>query len=303
MKNDILLALTLVALFNLSACTQETPSTVEAPTSDAAQESTTEPATTSQPIPADATAAQAADGTAAQAADGTVSQTVGLNNEAVAAEGQKQRALENAARQKAAETAEAQKQKAAASEVSPADQEKFQKRLWTKQQERFRLYKQDLDDNSKAGMAALKAGKLDEAEKMFLVALAQVDSYQGQDLREAAILNNLASVYEQKEMYYQSLPLYSRAQKLFIRAQGRKYPAVAMTLSNMGRVLSKQSRWPEAASIYRTAVELTELRGDNKSEEYIDTLKSYITALRMAGEGLRLQETEAKLKKLEPVKS
>lgn len=177
--------------------------------------------------------------------------------------------------------------------------EEFQKQLMTQQEERMSYFKRGVEENQKEAMALMKQGKLDKAENMLIVALKQLEQYKGQTVREAIIVNNLASIYEQKEMYAQAIPLYSRAQKLFIRAYGRDYPAVSMVLSSLGRVLGKQARWYEAAAVYRTAVELMDGNKDVDPAAYKETLEAYIKALRITGEGQRLATMEKKLHELD----
>ena len=133
---------------------------------------------------------------------------------------------------------------------------------------------------------------------MFLVALKQVDNYKNQSGRKAMILVNLAGVYEEKEMYFQAIPLLTKAQKLFIRAYGRKHTTVSITLCKLGNVLSKQKRFEEASYVYKTAVGLMEESGHDKGEQYKDALDKLLVALKVNGQGLQVREVENKINKL-----
>ncbi|MCA9802278.1 MAG: tetratricopeptide repeat protein [Cyanobacteria bacterium HKST-UBA02] len=155
-----------------------------------------------------------------------------------------------------------------------------------------------VDQNMKEGMKALQDERYDEAEKMFLTALSQVEAYSGQEARTAIILNNLAAVYEAKEMYIQAMPLLRKAQKLFIRAYGTDYPAVAITLGNMGRILMKEKRFEEAAQVYRTAAGLMEKNPKVDKKDYRDMLERYLESLRFSKKGALAADVEAKLKAL-----
>ncbi|MGD9682063.1 MAG: tetratricopeptide repeat protein [Candidatus Obscuribacterales bacterium] len=155
-----------------------------------------------------------------------------------------------------------------------------------------------VDQNMKEGMKALQDERYDEAEKMFLTALSQVEVYSGQEARTAIILNNLAAVYEAKEMYIQAMPLLRKAQKLFIRAYGTDYPAVAITLGNMGRILMKEKRFEEAAQVYRTAAGLMENNPKVDKKDYRDMLERYLESLRFSKKGALAADVEAKLKAL-----
>lgn len=157
--------------------------------------------------------------------------------------------------------------------------------------------RRDIDVNIKEGNELLQKKEYDRAEKIFLAALNQCDLYVGQEARQAAILNNLAAIYEEKEMYMQAVPLLNKAQKLFIRAFGRKNPAVYITLGNLGRVLSKQARWEDAANVYQTAVGLMEEDPKVvKSDSYKEMLTKCGEAWEKAGNAFKANKINAKVK-------
>lgn len=157
--------------------------------------------------------------------------------------------------------------------------------------------KRELDVNIKDGNQALQNKQLDRAEKIFLVALSQCDLYEHQEARQGAILNNLAAIYEEKEMYAQAVPLLNKAQKLFIRAFGRKNKTVYITLGNLGRVLTKQFRWEEAADVYQTAVNLMgEDPATIKSAERKDMIQKCEECWNKAGNAFKANKMAEKLK-------
>ncbi|MDZ4836899.1 MAG: tetratricopeptide repeat protein [Candidatus Melainabacteria bacterium] len=155
----------------------------------------------------------------------------------------------------------------------------------------------DVDTNIKEGNQALQDKQFDKAERIFLAALAQCDLYPKQEARQGAILNNLAAIYEEKEMYAQAVPLLNKAQKLFIRAFGRKNKTVYITLGNLGRVLSKQHRWEEAANVYQTAVSLmSEDSAAMKSAEYKDMVTKCQEAWSKGGNAFKSNKMAERLK-------
>ena len=98
-------------------------------------------------------------------------------------------------------------------------------------------------------------------------------------------------------MYAQAVPLLNKAQKLFIRAFGRKNKTVYITLGNLGRVLTKQFRWEEAANVYQTAVALMgEDPATNKSAEYKDTIQKCEECWNKAGNAFKANKMKEKLK-------
>lgn len=157
--------------------------------------------------------------------------------------------------------------------------------------------RRDIDLNIKEGNAALQAKDYDRAERILLAALTQCDMYLKQEARQASILNSLAAVYEEKEMYAQAVPLLNKAQKLFIRAFGRKNQFVYITLGNLGRVLGKQHRWQEAADVYQTAANLmAEDAKVAKSPEYKDMLTNCFDAWQRAGNAYKATRIQERLR-------
>lgn len=157
--------------------------------------------------------------------------------------------------------------------------------------------KRTIDENNKDGMAALQAEDFERAERIYLVALRQVEGMRGQEARNAMVLSNLAAAYEGRKMYAPAVPLLNRAQRLFIRAYGRHNQAVYVTLGNLARVLGKLNRWEEAASVYQTAVNLME-EGKDSSPAYKEMLTRCLEAWHCARNAHKEAKIEAKLKAL-----
>lgn len=161
----------------------------------------------------------------------------------------------------------------------------------------------DVDTNRKEGLEALKEHNLDKAEKCYIAALAQIDPYPHQEARKAQITHDLAAVYEEKEMYAEAVPLMNRSQKLFIRAYGRESPLVALTLSDLGRIMVKQKRFEEAVFVYKTAADLMEINARKAPAKFKDSYKDicteYLNCLRVGNRGLKIPAAEARLKAAE----
>lgn len=161
----------------------------------------------------------------------------------------------------------------------------------------------DVDTNRKEGLDALKAHDLDKAEKCYIAALQQIDPYPHQEARKAQITHDLAAVYEEKDMYAEAIPLMNRSQKLFIRAYGRESPLVALTLSDLGRIMVKQKRFEEAVFVYKTAADLMEINArkspDKFKDSYKDICTEYLKCVRVGNRGLKIPAAEARLKAAE----
>lgn len=170
--------------------------------------------------------------------------------------------------------------------------------LAARAKEQMRLLSRSVDVNLKEGMNALKAKDFKTAEKLLLVARKQMDNYRTQYGRRAMILVNLGSIYEEKEMYAEALPLLNKAQKLFIKQYGTKHPTVTITLCKIGDNLSKQKRFEEASYVYKTAINLMEQGGNTKGDQYKEALDNLLIALKINGQGLQVKKVEAKISKL-----
>lgn len=158
----------------------------------------------------------------------------------------------------------------------------------------------NVDVNRKEGLEALKAHDLDKAERCYIAAMQQIDLYPKEEARKAQINHDLACVYEEREMYAEAVPLMNKAQKLFIRAYGRESPLVALTMSDLGRILVKQQRSEEASFVYKTAADLMEKSARANpakfKESYKEMCAAHLKCLRVAGRGLKVPVAESRLK-------
>lgn len=153
----------------------------------------------------------------------------------------------------------------------------------------------DIDTNIKTGSKALEAKDYVKAERALLAARDQAENMVHQNARKAVILNMLGTCYEEREMYYEAIPVYNQAQRLFIREFGTEHIAVPKTLLNLARVLSKQHRYQEAWPVYKSAVELMDTNKQTDDPVYKDAVKDYVTALEKSGKGAKAAEVAKKL--------
>lgn len=152
-----------------------------------------------------------------------------------------------------------------------------------------------IDENIKTASAALEAKDYVKAEKVLLVARDQAENMLHQNARKAVILNMLGTAYEERQMYYEAIPVYNQSQRLFIREFGTKHIAVPKTLLNLARVLSKQHRYQEAWPVYKAAVDLMDTNKQTTDPIYNDAVKNYVIALEQSGKGAKAAEVEKKL--------
>ncbi len=97
-----------------------------------------------------------------------------------------------------------------------------------------------------AGMEAYERGRYAEAEKLWLAALKEAETFGGEHTRLATSLNNLAELYRAQGKYAQAEPLLRRALAIKEKALGPEHVQVATVLENYAALLHKLNRDAEA---------------------------------------------------------
>ena len=112
--------------------------------------------------------------------------------------------------------------------------------------------------SNEAGVAASQQGKYAEAEKYYLAALKEAESFAPKDPRLAASLNNLATLYDTQGKYAEAEPLYQRSLAILEKALGPEHPLVATSLENYAALLRNMNREAEAAQMEARAKAIRE---------------------------------------------
>ena len=84
-----------------------------------------------------------------------------------------------------------------------------------------------------AGMEAYERGRYAEAEKLWLAALKEAETFGGEHPRLATSLNNLAELYRAQGRYAQAEPLHQRA--LAIREKAALGPELPQVIEDGGQ--------------------------------------------------------------------
>lgn len=135
------------------------------------------------------------------------------------------------------------------------------------------------DQKNKAGLAALTSGDLEAAEKNLVAGLKEAEECGPEDVRVAVSLNNLASLYEKKNMYSQCAGYLQKARKIFRKAYGDMNESIPVTERNEARILTKQGKWAESLPLYQEAIRYMEML---KSKDLDDVKKEYEEARKQA---------------------
>jgi tetratricopeptide (TPR) repeat protein len=108
------------------------------------------------------------------------------------------------------------------------------------------------------GMLYSDQRRLEEAEVLFLRALALEQKAFGVDPDGARIMNNLAGVYQRRRQYAGAEEMYRRVLAIQEKKLGAEDVEVGRTLNNLARAYSSERRYAEAESLYLRAIAIQE---------------------------------------------
>jgi tetratricopeptide (TPR) repeat protein len=107
--------------------------------------------------------------------------------------------------------------------------------------------------------ALYEQGRFQEAIPHAKKALALAERQIGiDDVAFAALLDNLAALYEARMQYDKARPLYSRALEIRVKAYGAKHPEVVNSLLNLALIYDALGDYGAAKKMDARAVEIIE---------------------------------------------
>jgi len=109
-----------------------------------------------------------------------------------------------------------------------------------------------------AAVTAMDAGRLGEAENLFLKSVTEAERFLPDDPRLPQSLTALATLYDGQTRFDEAETLLKRALTLRERALGRGHADVAITLAALARHYRDRGRLSEAAALYRQALTMLE---------------------------------------------
>jgi tetratricopeptide (TPR) repeat protein len=106
-----------------------------------------------------------------------------------------------------------------------------------------------------------KAGKTQEATKVYEQAVEKAGSAFGKDhVNTALLMNNLAALYDDLGQYAKAEPLYRRSLEIREAKLGRDHPSVATSLNNLARLYHALEEHGKAAPLYQRSLEIYEAK-------------------------------------------
>ncbi|GAB4827303.1 hypothetical protein Ancab_034190 [Ancistrocladus abbreviatus] len=116
-------------------------------------------------------------------------------------------------------------------------------------------------------------GKLDEAEKLFLLAVEEAkEGFGEQDPHVASACNNLAELYRVRRAYDTAEPLYLKAIKILEDSYGPEDVRVGAAFHNMGKFYLMQHRLEQARVSYERALKIKGRVLGHGHSDYADTM-------------------------------
>ncbi|HLB80119.1 MAG TPA: tetratricopeptide repeat protein, partial [Dongiaceae bacterium] len=106
-----------------------------------------------------------------------------------------------------------------------------------------------------AAIAAYRQGDLAEAERQFVAAAREAETFGPKDERLAISLDNLAQVYQVQGNYVAAESLYRRSLEIVGEAA---HPSAARSLNNLAELYRAQEKYAEAEPLYRRAIAIWE---------------------------------------------
>lgn len=108
-----------------------------------------------------------------------------------------------------------------------------------------------------------------EAEPLYTRALEIVEQQSGvEDLRAAAIVNNLALLFQDQGRYAESEAFHRRALTTRQQQLEEQHPDIAQSMNNLGSVLEARGQYAEAEDLYQHALHIGQQQA---GEQHIDT--------------------------------
>ncbi|CAB4304269.1 unnamed protein product [Prunus armeniaca] len=146
----------------------------------------------------------------------------------------------------------------------------------------------DMEGAEAMGLSKIEdgSGKLEEAEKLFLLALQEAkEGFGERDPHVASACNNLAELYRVNKAYNKAEPLYLDAISILEESFGPEDIRVGSAFHNLGQFYIVQRKLEEARICYERALKIkARVLGLNHTD-YADTMYHLGTVLHLQGKG------------------
>ena len=112
---------------------------------------------------------------------------------------------------------------------------------------------------NKRGVLFLEAYAFEQIETLFITAKSLAERHLGEEhLDTAAVLNNLALLYQAQGDYAKVEPLLQRSLAIWEAALGAQHPDVATSLNNLAELYKAQGDYPKAEPLYQRSLTILE---------------------------------------------
>ena len=152
------------------------------------------------------------------------------------------------------------------------------------------------EKSNAAGVEAYQQGRYGEAEKRWLAALEEAESFGPDDQRLGTSLNNLGVLYQARGKYAEAEPLFKRSLAIREKALGAEHPDVIQSLNNVAGFYYNQGKYAEAEPLYK---HLLAILGKFLGPEHPNValmLENYALLLRKMNRDAEAEKMEARAK-------
>jgi tetratricopeptide (TPR) repeat protein len=150
-------------------------------------------------------------------------------------------------------------------------------------------YGSDWEKFRVAGVKALAAGNVLEAQAMWLGALDESADFRFDDPRLSTTLEGLAEVYWQRGNFDKAEPLCKQILQISETLLGPDHTDVARAASNLGVLCDRQGKYAEAAMLYQQALAISEKILGRNHPDVILIRESYSKARQTAQKQIEMK--------------
>jgi eukaryotic-like serine/threonine-protein kinase len=148
--------------------------------------------------------------------------------------------------------------------------------------------------------AALQAGRLDDAEALYLAAKETGERHGSRSLPLGRALDGLGDVALRRDHPEEAERFYRRALEIWEAILGPEQPRTAITLTNLGAAVLAQGKADEAETWFRRSLSALEAARGPDHPDLAPAITNLARVLRKLGRGSEAVELERRLGTLRP---
>ncbi len=145
---------------------------------------------------------------------------------------------------------------------------------------------------------ALEQDHFDEAERLLLSSLDEVDEAETHEPRLDAIYQNFGELYRLQGKCPQAEPLFWKALPIWSASLGVEHPAIATSLTGVAQCYVSQGKLREAEPLFKRAMAIREKAYGPSHPEIAKGLEDYVMLLRKTNRPVEADKIEKRRQRL-----